>query len=172
MKLKQSASQSTFIIFPFLFSVLLMAVAVLGEQNSLETRARNLENHIMAPCCFGGTLSQHAESPLTVDMKGRIRLLLRQGMSDDQVIDFMVQYYGKQMNLPPNQWERIRATPQTKGVNLLAWLLPGFAFLVGGVLIGLILRRFVRRQKQSPAPENHTISPQMEERIARELDSF
>lgn len=147
------------------------------DSKTIEKRAQKLENNIMAPCCFGGTLTQHAESQLTVEMKARIRMLLKQGLSDKKVIDSMVKYYGQKLNLPPNQWERIRATPEAKGFNLLVWFLPIIALLAGAILVYWLLKRFVMKNKQQshskPADEtSNSLSPEMHQRIENQLKNY
>ncbi len=145
----------------------------------MEKRAQKLQGDIMAPCCFGGTLNQHAESALTVEMKARIRTFLKQGMTDKQVVDAMVEYYGKKMGLPKNQWERIRATPEAKGINLLVWILPILALFLGALFVYWILKRFVNQNQnnkpnnpQIPTKDTNAISPEMSKRIEDKLTGY
>lgn len=157
---------------------------VLPDNAQLEERALKLENEIMAPCCFGGTLTQHAESPLTQEMKARIRLYLRQGMNDEKIIQTMVNFYGQKLNLPKNQWQRIRATPAAKGFNLLVWFLPFLALIGGAVLVTWIIRRFLKKEVSEKVSKEKNkdssvdvamkprLNPDMNRRIEEELKNY
>lgn len=142
----------------------------------LEKRAKKLENEIMAPCCFGGTLITHAESSLTTEMKKNLRFLLKKGLSAEKVIKNMVEHYGKKMKLPANEWQRIRATPEKAGFNLLVWLLPVFGSIAGVILVGWIIYIFVNRgtalKKKKIVPQPETVNPEMKKRIDEELEKI
>lgn len=142
----------------------------------IEKRAKKLENEIMAPCCFGGTLVSHSESSLTIEMKENLRVMLKRGLTDEQVIDKMVEHYGKKMGLPPNEWQRIRATPQKTGFNLLVWILPILGALFGAMLVIWIIYVFVKRsiplKKDGADMEPKNVSSEMEKRIEDELNKI
>lgn len=101
---------------------------------ALEERARRLDAQLMAPCCFSETIDQHL-SPAAKEMRGEVRFLLAQGLTDRQVLDHFVEQYGL----------RILAAPPEKGFNQLLYVLP---YLVSGLLIvvaGWTLWKWYRR---------------------------
>jgi cytochrome c-type biogenesis protein CcmH len=78
-------------------------------------------------------------------MRDSIAADIRGGKSGQQVIDAYVAQYG----------EKIRISPSASGFNLVAWLGPGLALLVGGAMIALLVRRWRHRSiavEAAPAP--------------------
>jgi cytochrome c-type biogenesis protein CcmH len=100
-----------------------------------------------------------ADSPseMAAQMRAVIRERLAAGDRPAQVIEYFVEKYG--------EW--ILLSPRRSGFNLLVWLLPPFAILVGVVLVALVVRRWTRRR--TPAPP--AVDAAMSERIRRELES-
>ena len=104
----------------------------------LESRARDIDNKLMAPCCGANTVREHDSGP-AMQMRAEIRQMLAAGKSEREILDHFVTQHG----------EKILAMPDAQGFNLLAYLLPvGFLFFGGGFLF-LALRRW---RKQAPAP--------------------
>jgi cytochrome c-type biogenesis protein CcmF len=66
----------------------------------LEGRARTLSQKILCPTCQGQTLD---ESPVqaAVQLRRKIRILLSEGHTDEQVIESLVAQYGKQVAITP-----------------------------------------------------------------------
>ncbi len=60
---------------------------------------------------------------------------VREGKSQAAILQDMARSYGI----------RVLAAPPAQGFNLAAWVLPGFALLVGLVIVILLVRRFRRR---------------------------
>jgi cytochrome c-type biogenesis protein CcmH len=93
------------------------------------------------------------------DMKRRIRELIVEGRSDEEIRAFFVDRYGA--------W--ILLEPPKSGFNLAAWLLPGAAVLVGAVGLVLAARRWASR-----APPRRSVEPPPEssylDRLERELE--
>jgi len=99
-----------------------------------------LEKHVMAIAeelrclvCQNQTIADsHAD--LAIDLRNQVREKLAQGMSDRDVIDFMVQRYG----------DFVLYRPPVKATTWLLWFGP-FLFLVGGIFfLGLKLKRRAR----------------------------
>ena len=106
-----------------------------------------LEKHVLAiseelRClvCQNQTIAD-SSAPLAVDLRQQIREKLQQGMSDKDVVDYMVQRYG----------DFVLYRPPFKITTWLLWFGP-FLLAIGGIgFLGLKLRR--GRPQVDPLPE-------------------
>ena len=92
-----------------------------------ESQAQGIDRMIMCPVCPAETIDQ-AQVEISFQMRQVVRDMLSQGSSRDEILDFFVERYGKD----------ILAAPPKSGANLVAWLLP-----VGGVAAALVAVFFV-----------------------------
>ena len=133
----------------FLFTLLLAASAVSAQVKEaptvvadpvLEKRVMALSEELRCLVCQNQTLADsHAE--LAMDLKQQVREKLSAGMSDEQVVDYMVERYG----------DFVMYRPPMKGATFLLWFGP-FLLLVGGFLV--LLRKLSRRQApQADVPD-------------------
>lgn len=101
-----------------------------------------------------------ADSPseMALQMRGVIKERLATGERPEQVIRYFVDKYG--------DW--ILLSPPRQGFSLLVWIFPFVAVLVGLAILALVLRRWTRRKRPSPAGP---LDPAMSERIRREIDA-
>lgn len=105
----------------------------------LEKRVMALSEELRCLVCQNQTLADsHAE--LAMDLKNTVREKLASGMSERDVIDFMVERYG----------DFVLYRPPVKGTTWLLWFGP-FLLLVGGV--ATLLVRLSRRQPATSAPD-------------------
>jgi len=136
-----------------------MAVAAADPQ-ALEREAKQLEAKLMAPCCWAQQVSLH-QSPAADEIKQNIRVLLAQGKTPQQILDFYVGEYG----------DRILSEPPARGFSRLIYVAP-WVFLVGSVgLVVLVIRR-LRAVNPAPARVDKAAAPPSEdeaERIDEEL---
>ena len=112
---------------------------VLALANEAKPVAANpaLEKHVMAIAeelrclvCQNQTIAD-SSAPLAVDLKNQVREKLEQGMSDKDILDYMVQRYG----------DFVLYRPPVKATTWLLWFGP-FMLLIGGIFfLGLKLRR-------------------------------
>ena len=65
------------------------------------------------------------------DWRSEIRLMLEQGKSTQDVLNYFKDRYG----------QRVLATPQAEGFNLLVWILPPIAAIIGLAVVVMTLRR-------------------------------
>ncbi|UOQ93999.1 cytochrome c-type biogenesis protein CcmH [Halobacillus shinanisalinarum] len=72
--------------------------------------------------------------------------MLEQGMNKGQVIDHLVQKYG----------ERILAAPAAEGLHLIPWLLPGIVMVLGGVLVAILIYRWVKKKPNDSEEESRS----------------
>lgn len=102
----------------------------------LELRAQRLGKQLRCPVCQGMSIADSPSSMARAQMD-KVRDLVTQGKTDQQILDYFVARYG--------QW--ILLEPTTHGFAGLVWLLP-MLVLLGGA--GLIVK--VIRQPAAPAP--------------------
>lgn len=67
--------------------------------------------------------------------------LVKGGYGAQEIIDAFVNVYG----------ERALMAPKTSGFHLLAWVMPGTALVVGGVVLAMLLRRWGQRSQERAA---------------------
>lgn len=125
---------------------LLTALTHAAEAQPVSANAA-LEKHVLAiseelRClvCQNQTIADsHAE--LAIDLKNQVREKLEQGMSDKDVVDYMVQRYG----------DFVLYRPPVKSTTWLLWFGP-FILLIGGVFL-LVLRLRRGRAPVDALPE-------------------
>ena len=128
-----------------LFACLLMLCAALawgGEAQpasadpALEKRVLALAEELRCLVCQNQTIADsHAE--LAVDLKNQVREKLAAGMSDQDVVAYMVERYG----------DFVLYRPPVKGTTWLLWFGP-FLLLAGG--LGVLALKVKRRRGQEP----------------------
>ena len=102
------------------------------DNPELERRVMALSEELRCLVCQNQTLADsHAE--LAVDLKNQVREKLASGMSDQDVVNYMVERYG----------DFVLYRPPVKGTTWLLWFGP-FVLLVGGV--ALLLVKLARRK--------------------------
>ena len=110
-----------------LVSVLLLSLYAFGsEDKQIDAKAREIEDNLIAPCCWSQPVSQHY-SPVAEQIRKEVRSMVAAGKSRDEILDYYVAEYG----------ERILAAPRAKGFNLTAYILPWVALLAGACASGL-----------------------------------
>jgi cytochrome c-type biogenesis protein CcmH/NrfF len=134
-----------------------------------------VEKHLTCQCGCGLTVRNcnHLQCSSALPIRADIKLSLDGGESGEQILARYADTYG----------EKILSAPGFKGFNLLAWTVPWFALLVGGLLIARILRKPGRAANRSgdgdptgdSAGGNTPIgssSGEGRQRVARELEDL
>ena len=113
----------------------------------LEKRVLDLSSELRCLVCQNQTIADsHAE--LAIDLKNQVREKLSEGMSDKDVIAFMVQRYG----------DFVLYRPPVKSTTWLLWFGP-FLLLFGGlVVLGLKLARRRTPPETLPASDLQRVS--------------
>lgn len=75
------------------------------------------------------------------DWRAEIRTMLEQGKSTQDVLNYFKDRYG----------QRVLATPQARGFNLLVWILPPIAAIIGLGIVVLTLRRLAPKAESAAA---------------------
>jgi len=124
---------------------------------------RDIENNLIAPCCWIQPISEHP-SEISDIMRMEVREMVAEGKSRDEILDYYVARYG----------ERILAAPRARGINVLAYAAPFAALILGGG--GLFLFRGKKRalapqtSAYLPLPQNDGRYNDIIEKELRELD--
>ena len=138
--------------------ILLLAVLSLALAGDIqEDLIKDLEQSLIAPCCWSGTVYDHGHS----QMEKEIRQMVEDGKSRQEIIDHYVAQYG----------ERILATPIASGFNLMAWITPIIIGLIGiAVFLNYIRTPKVVKAGQSK-PKSDLKIP-YDDQIERELKAL
>jgi cytochrome c-type biogenesis protein CcmH len=132
--------------------LLLPAVA---RADALDEGVRRVSLQLQCPVCEGETVAD-SPSGLAADMRSVIRTKLAAGEPDQQILDEFVASYG----------DGILTEPPKRGISLGVWVGPLVAVVLGGLLVGLLLRAWRR-------PEGHTKPPgTVDSDVATEFQSF
>lgn len=88
------------------------------------------------PVCQGLSVAD-SHTPSALAMRAKAEALLAEGYSGEQVLTYFESSYG----------EFIRLAPRAEGFNLVVWVLPVLALLVG---LGVVWMRIRRGRSESP----------------------
>ncbi|MDZ7292834.1 MAG: cytochrome c-type biogenesis protein CcmH [candidate division KSB1 bacterium] len=120
-----------------------------------------IARQLMAPCCWSETADVH-QSPAAEEVRAQIRTALQKGYTESQIINSFVATYG----------ERILAKPKAVGFNLLVWVLPVVAILLGGYGAWRYLRRSSNQSAETRPVKSVSSDDPYEQRLERELKEF
>jgi cytochrome c-type biogenesis protein CcmH len=110
----------------------------LAEDPVLEQRMVNLAQNLRCLVCQNESLAS-SRADLAKDLRQEVREQMKKGMTDQQIIDYLVSRYG----------DFVLFDPPVKSYTLLLWYGP-FALLLLG-FVGLVLQ--LRRRKKT-VPDN------------------
>ena len=110
------------------------AGAASSTDPALEARVMALSNELRCLVCQNQTIAD-SSAPLAEDLRNQVREKMRQGASDSQILDFMVERYG----------DFVLYRPPFKMTTFLLWFGP-LLLLVAGALV--MLRRVLRRRPE------------------------
>lgn len=121
------------------FSAAAKEAVPMAQDPVLEVRVRALTEELRCLVCQNQTLAA-SDSDFANDMRREIRGLMNQGLSDHDVLDFLVQRYG----------DFILFRPPMKSTTYLLWFGPPALMVSGGIILFAVLRRRTRRQADVP----------------------
>lgn len=100
-----------------------------------------IAKELICQCGCTAVLSNctHGECMVRDTMLTLIEQKLAQGQSQEQIIQFFVGQYG----------EQVLASPPKRGFNLVAWVTPFVAILLGAGVIFIAVRKWVKRGGQT-----------------------
>lgn len=94
-----------------------------------EQRYQDLTATLRCPKCENQAIDD-SDSPIAGDMRDRVYVLLQDGRSDKEILDFMVNRFG----------DYVLYNPRLEGRTLLLWGLPAALVLLGALVVILMVR--------------------------------
>ena len=126
----------------------------MAEDPVLEAKVMAIAEELRCLVCQNETIAaSHAD--LAVDLRKQIRQQLKQGQTQAQILDFMVQRYG----------DFVLYRPPVKSST---WLLWGGPFLLLGVAVVALVLTVRRRRTLVPAPLNADDAERVRRLLAEE----
>ncbi len=109
------------------------------DDPELQARYENIIEEVRCLKCQNQTIKD-SNAFLASDLRREIRRMIEEGMTDDQIYDFLVTRYG----------DFALYRPRASGKTLVLWLAPA-VFLLGGALL---LANIVRRRMALPIDDD------------------
>ncbi len=119
-------------------SILLALVFVSAALAKGRDPAHAITSELICPCSCGEVLSG-CTCETGKSMQATVENGIKQGKSKDQIVGALVSQYG----------EVIRGAPKPEGFNLIVWVAPFAATVMGFGIAFLILQRMVRRRREA-----------------------
>ncbi|MBU2511476.1 cytochrome c-type biogenesis protein CcmH [bacterium] len=116
------------------------------KADDMEDRVREISHKLRCPTCQAMSVKE-SDAGLSLNMKNKIREMLQEGKSEEEILTFFEERYG--------EW--ILRSPKKEGFNLFLWLLPGFLIVIASILLfrSLLKRsRDIEQKKLDPLSEN------------------
>lgn len=131
------------ILFLLVFNFLLSTSATfageakpLAEDPVLEERLKAMSHELRCLVCQNQTLAD-SNSPLAEDLRKEIRVQMRAGKSDQEVVDYLVARYG----------DFVRYRPPVNSNTALLWFGPFLLLLIGGFVLYRVLKKQARGER-------------------------
>lgn len=119
---------------PLSFQVQAKEAEYIGGTPEMQARVMGVSEELRCLVCQGQSLGD-SNSEFARDMRNQILEMMEGGMSDRDVIEFMVERYG----------DYVRYRPPLKASTMVLWFGPGLLLLIG---IGTLYFNVARRRKQ------------------------
>lgn len=116
--------------------------AAVAEDPVAEKRLQELSKELRCLVCQNETIAG-SNAELAVDLRREIRGMIRDGRSDNEILDFMVSRYG----------DFVLYRPPVKGITILLWAGP-----IALLLIGLLVMRSYLKRRNSRVASNSPLS--------------
>ena len=114
----------------FLLALALAPAALASEEHPTQAE---LEGELVCPTCH--TTLDQSNAPVALRMKAFVRRRIAAGDTKSEIKDQLVAQFGK----------GVLAAPETRGFDLLAWVLPIVGLLAGAGVLALLLWRWTHR---------------------------
>ncbi len=116
--------------------------AAVADDPVAEKRLQELSKELRCLVCQNETIAG-SNAELAVDLRREIRGMIRDGRSDNEILDFMVSRYG----------DFVLYRPPVKGITILLWAGP-----IALLLIGLLVMRSYLKRRNSRVASNSPLS--------------
>ena len=150
------------LIAPLLVIAFLAVLPLLAQQQA--DRVKQVGGKFLCMCNCGQILTQcnHVGCTVSTSMLKELGTMVSRGDSEDKITQTFVQEFGT----------TVYAEPPKTGFSLVAWLMPGFYFLIGAAIVVFFINKW-RKQAPAPAavaPAGVHISPEAYERARSQAD--
>jgi len=135
-------------------SIILIGTLSADEKSKLIS---NIEQSLMATCCWSGTVYDHGNKEMEIEIAGMVQA----GKTKTEILDYYTDKYG----------ERVLSVPIAEGFNIFAWLAPIIIAGLGFTII-LLYMRTSKGATDTPVNSNNDSiahSKQIEQEL-KELD--
>lgn len=140
------------------FAMAALAIASPALASESQPTLAELESEVICPTCH--TTLDQSSSPVADRMRTFIRSRIAAGDTKAEIKSRLVQNFG----------EQVLASPPKKGFNLLAWVLPPVAAVIGAAVIAVLAVRWSRRREGGDGEEPAgAAEPDVEQKIDDEL---
>lgn len=138
-----------------------LAVVVVGglvygtldvDEATAEERVRSLSGQFACPQCDGQSV-RDSDVGVSRQIRSEITERVERGESDDQILSFLTQAYGRESLL----------TPSASGAASLVWAIPVFAAIIALVGVSLAFRRWRPRPVQVTEAERELVERALSE---------
>ena len=133
----------------FLPILFLLSLVWADEKSDL---IMDLEQSLMATCCWSGTVYDHGNKEMEIEIAGMVNT----GKTKTEILDYYKGKYG----------ERVLAVPVAEGFNYFAWIAPIFIGLLGLTIILIYIKT---TKEKPPIVESTNDSFAYSDQIEREL---
>lgn len=96
----------------------------------IESRLKTLSQELRCLVCQNTTLAD-SDASLAEDLRNEIRTLMREGKTDDEVVDYLVARYG----------DFVRYRPPVNKETALLWFGPFLLLVIGAMTLFLVLKK-------------------------------
>lgn len=147
--------------------LILTALLLLFPTQTMAATVNDVASQVICQCGCTAVLTNctHGECMVRDTMLNSISLSLEQGKSGEQIIALFVAQYG----------EQVLASPPKRGFNLMAWGLPFVAIAFGGLVVYILMKKWVLRGREAEVaadmPEPGEFD-EYEDRVEKELANF
>lgn len=132
------------------------------EDRAFENHVRELSNEFRCPTCQGISVND-SQASFSVQIKDKVRKMLAEGQSDDDIKAYFVSRYG--------EW--ILRAPKKEGLGLVLWLLPFGGLLVVGGLVFYRMKISAKEEKIRATKEAETsLTPEQLHQVEADLKIF
>ncbi len=109
---------------------------------ALEARLKAMSQELRCLVCQNSTLAD-SDAPLAEDLRNEIRVQMRAGKSDQEIVDYLVARYG----------DFVRYRPPVNSNTVLLWFGPFLLLLIGGFVLYRALKKQAGGQEIQPEDE-------------------
>jgi len=128
------------------------------ESKEFEALYLKLTNEFRCPTCQGLSVKD-SEAGFSNSIKNKIRELMKNKKSEEEIREFFVKRYG--------EW--ILRAPPKQGFNLVLWILPGTGILIGLMWIVFRSKRWKEDKNDEDLPQ---LTPEEEQKLKEDLWRF